>query len=301
MRGNRRATIRVATRASAAQLSLRAVRQIETLLSVQSQAMEPEAAVQMLRKQIETGEALLANRPLTKSAFSQWHIATRHIVERLFGADSETFRIFRGGGGGIASVPINPSEAQMEHDRTEALESQLAKLRGLLEIKSLDLHNYVSASASAGLDRRTVFIVHGHDNTYRLEAARFVEKLGLDVIILHEQPNAGRTLIEKLEKSATSAGFAVVLMTPDDRGGKAEPRARLSPRARQNVIFELGYFVGRMGRDRVCALHAPDVEVPSDIHGVAYVPLDEAGAWKRTLARELLAADMDIDMNGIVK
>ena len=127
--------------------------------------------------------------------------------------------------------------------------------------------------------------------------ARFLEKLGLDVVILHEQPNEGKTIIEKLEthSSDVAIGYAVVLLTPDDVGKLASDEGVTSPRARQNVILELGYFIGKLGRARVCALHSGGVETPSDYHGVIYIPLDEAGGWKLKLATELEAADFKID------
>lgn len=125
--------------------------------------------------------------------------------------------------------------------------------------------------------------------------ARFLEQLGLKPIILHEQPDKGRTIIEKFEAHA-NVGFAVVLLTPDDDGGLAGSGS-LAPRARQNVILELGYFIGKLGRSRVCALKAPVVEEPSDMTGVLYVPLDVYGNWKIQLARELKAAMIDVDLN----
>lgn len=145
-----------------------------------------------------------------------------------------------------------------------------------------------------------VFLVHGHDEAALQSCARFIEKLGLSVTVLREQPNQGRTIIEKFVQHA-DAGFAVILLTPDDRGGAADmPYERQSLRARQNVIFELGFFLGRLGRERVCALYAEGVEVPSDYHGVAFVPLDSGMAWRLELARELQAAGLPIDMNKAV-
>jgi predicted nucleotide-binding protein len=137
-----------------------------------------------------------------------------------------------------------------------------------------------------------VFIVHGHDESLRESVARFLEKLGLKAIILHEQPNRGRTIIEKFEEHALTA-FAVVLLTPDDVGGKDKDTLR--PRARQNVILELGFFCGAITRGRICAIHKGDVELPSDFSGIVYVPYDEA--WSVSLARELKAAGLPVDMN----
>lgn len=115
-------------------------------------------------------------------------------------------------------------------------------------------------------------------------------------IILHEQPNQGRTVIEKFEGSA-DVDFAVVLLTPDDVGHIADGSDEPKPRARQNVIFELGYFVGRLGRSRVCALHKGGVEILSDYDGVIYVSMDDPQGWRLLLAREIKAAGIDVDLN----
>ena len=145
---------------------------------------------------------------------------------------------------------------------------------------------------------RAAFIVHGHDEGPREAVARFLERLNVKPIILHEQASKGRTLIEKFEQHGDVA-FAVVLLTPDDVGGTS-PGA-LRPRARQNVILELGYFIGSLGRARVCALKKGEVEQPSDIVGVAYVDYDEGGAWRQKLAMEIEAAGIDIDWNKVMK
>ena len=145
-----------------------------------------------------------------------------------------------------------------------------------------------------------VFVVHGHDTLSKLDVSRTLEKFGLEVTILHEQPNVGATVIEKFEEHAAEVGFAVVLFTPDDEGYPRNKSDEIKPRARQNVILELGYFAGLLGRDRVCVLHKGDVEIPSDYLGILYIPLDEAGAWRYTLAKEMKASGFDIDLNTLV-
>lgn len=148
-------------------------------------------------------------------------------------------------------------------------------------------------------DRNRVFIVHGHDDGPREAVARFLERLGLTPIILHEQVSRGRTIPEKLQEYS-DVGFAIVLLTPDDEG--RAKGGELKPRARQNVILELGYFIGRLGRERVCALLKEDVEMPSDYMGVVYVPFDgAAGGWRLNLARELEGADYQVDWNAVMK
>jgi predicted nucleotide-binding protein len=140
---------------------------------------------------------------------------------------------------------------------------------------------------------RKIFIVHGHSGLEHA-VARFITQIGLEPIILHEQPNQGRTVIEKFE-NYSDVGFAVILLTPDDVGGPRNGAQR--PRARQNVILELGYFIGSLGRDRVCALLQEGVELPSDILGIVWEPLDHHDAWELALAKELRAAKYDFDWN----
>lgn len=145
-----------------------------------------------------------------------------------------------------------------------------------------------------------VFIVHGRDEAMKQTVARVLERIKLDPIILHEQSNAGRTIIEKF-LDYSDVGCAVVLLTPDDMGvAVGDPTANARYRARQNVIFELGFFIGKIGRDRVFALYPPtqNFEFPSDFSGVIYIEYDRPdGAWRGQIAKELKRLGYDIDMN----
>ena len=138
--------------------------------------------------------------------------------------------------------------------------------------------------------------MHGHDEAALQAVARFLEKMGLEAIVLKEQPNQGRTIIEKFEAASKEVGFAVVLMTPDDVGAAATA-TDMQSRARQNVVFELGYFAGKLGRGKVCLLRKGDVEIPSDLYGVIYTDLDPAEGWKTTLVKEMKAASLKFDAN----
>ena len=129
--------------------------------------------------------------------------------------------------------------------------------------------------------------------------ARFVEKFGLNAIILHEKPNKGRTIINKFE-DYSEVGFAIVLLSPDDIGASKNDRDKLKDRARQNVVFELGFFLGRLGNQRVCAVRKGDVEFPSDYQGVLWINMDKGNTWQLDLARELKAAGYDIDLNRLL-
>jgi len=146
----------------------------------------------------------------------------------------------------------------------------------------------------------SVFLVHGHDEATKEKVARFLEKVGLHVIILHEQVNQGMTVIEKFEQFASRANFAVVLFTPDDIGYPLGAEERKQPRARQNVVLEMGYFVGKLTRQRVCVLYKGGVELPSDVLGVVYHPVDQTDGWRLSVAKELKASGYPIDLNKIV-
>jgi hypothetical protein len=148
--------------------------------------------------------------------------------------------------------------------------------------------------SSSPASRERVFIVHGRDVAVREEVARFVDRLGLEPVILHEQPNQGRTILTKFQEEAGRAKFAIVLLTGDDRGGIAtSDKTEYALRARQNVVFEFGFFAGKFGLDRVCALMKGPIEKPSDIDGLVYVSLD--ADWKLQLAREINTAGLAID------
>lgn len=156
-------------------------------------------------------------------------------------------------------------------------------------------HGETEVKLNIPLSNNKIFIVHGHDHGALQSVARYVERHNFEAIILHEQANGGRTIIEKIEANS-DVGFAIVLLTPDDFG-KAKDASDYSPRARQNVILELGYFIGKLGRDRVCALKSAELEIPSDYVGVVWTEMDRAEAWKFQLAKELKAAGYNVDMN----
>jgi hypothetical protein len=153
---------------------------------------------------------------------------------------------------------------------------------------------FLSAKGGSMTGSRKVFVVHGHDDGAREAVARVLEKLGLEAVILHEQVDCGRTVIEKFE-AHSDVSFAVVILTPDDEGGKR--KGPMTGRARQNVVLELGYFMGKLGRSRVLALKRGDVEIPTDFSGVIYIDLDAAGAWRHRIGKELINAGLPADLS----
>ncbi len=166
------------------------------------------------------------------------------------------------------------------------------------EVRKESRKNTSGKKMNSTYDNRSVFIVHGHDKEKKLEVARFIEKLGLNAIILDEQANNGMTIIEKIDKY-TNVGFGIVLYTPCDKGGTADASYEtMQFRARQNVILEHGYLMGKIGRDRVCALLDGDIEKPSDIQGIVYISYQEN--WQIKIAQELKLVGYEIDLNKII-
>lgn len=156
----------------------------------------------------------------------------------------------------------------------------------------------ISPKVSKGLSKK-IFIVHGRNNELKETTARLLEKLGLTPIILHEQLNQGKTIIEKFE-DYSDVDFAIVLMTPDDIGYFANESDSPKHRARQNVVFELGYFIGKLGRTHVAAIVKGNIEVPTDISGVLYIGVDNNDAWKIMLAKEIKGVGYNIDLNNLI-
>lgn len=144
-----------------------------------------------------------------------------------------------------------------------------------------------------------IFIVHGRDEGAKESVSNFIHKLKLNPIILHEKPNEGKTIIEKLESYA-NVDFAIVLLTPDDIGNSKDNPNKAEPRARQNVIFELGYFVGKLGREKVCALYKENVEIPTDYKGVTYLSMDNNTNWRNKLIQEFNNVGINVEKDLII-
>jgi predicted nucleotide-binding protein len=265
-----------------------------------------EEARQQLQRRVDLGRELRDRALLDQSAletarheYYTWSEYNASLLERLFTDPREKeFYV----GTFIGGIAYDRTFGEKVGDFRKDVAGELRRLESVIERLELaddaDTSLGPPARGDAGLSGSEVFLVHGRDEGTRETIARFIERLGLRVIILHEQANAGKTLIEKFETHAEVA-FAVVLLTPDDVGGLRADPSRLQARARQNVVFELGFFFGRLGRDRVCAMVSGPLERPTDVDGLAYIPIDD-GEWRLQLARELRAAGLPVDMNRAV-
>ncbi len=268
--------------------------------------LSPEEASHLLRAHYVKGQTLLKSLPISSDSEQAWETVIHDLLIRAFGDTSPNIdRVMDVGRYDFAFGGGN--EIEWENARAKNMQTRLKILDSLIELldsqANLAARGSVKPTASlSDTDQvgNTVFLVHGHDEAVIHETARLLELFGLNLIILREQPNSGRTIIEKFVDHS-DVGFAVVLLTGDDRGGvKSLALEEQKPRARQNVILEFGFFLGKLGRSRVCALYEEGVEIPSDYAGVLFLPLDRTGAWRLALARELKAAGFDIDMNKAV-
>lgn len=261
-------------------------------------SVSADKAIEILRRQIRSAQEYLDSHQLPDNEYAAWKALTENYLVMAFGSDSPNVRRVMDVGK-YGSFPMDASESWRENHRVESITKQMRILESLVEL--LQVQKEASASPSSEelpkSQSNRVFLVHGHDQSVLHETARFLESLGLEAIILREQPSEGRTIIEKFIDYSDVA-YAVVLLTPDDRGGVTDAEfTEQTPRARQNVIFELGFFVGKLGRRSVAALYVDGVEVPSDYSGVVFIPFDESGGWRLFLAKELKAAGIEIDMN----
>ena len=218
-----------------------------------------------------------------------------HHINSCFGSESMFLRRLKG-------ISFKPRGIRINNQPDGSNSFQRGKreltglLQGIIDILSMDKNNVERPQVFSNKD---IFIVHCHDEEMRLNVARFIETLGLTPIILNEKASCGDTIIEKLERYST-VGFAIILLSPCDDGRKHGLK-KWNPRARQNVIAEMGYFIGKIGRNRVCILRRLEVEEPSDFTGIVYTPYDENNGWKIKLCKELNAAGYNVDANKIIR
>ena len=272
--------------------------------------MSKQDAGEILQSQIEEGQDILgrtfSSRAELDEAYSQykmWADYNFDLMGRMF--DNPRYQREHNAAFGVSFVGGGEPTFQEEVEELRGdVSGEINKLRSLQKrLKIIDVVPSVGTTPATSIpqkavDKNKVFIVHGHDGAAREATARLLEKLGLKPIILSEQASGGRTIIEKLERYS-DVGFAVVLLTPDDHGASAASPSTMQPRARQNVIFELGFCIAKLGRDRVCTLYRGPMELPSDYTGVVYTPLDEGDAWRYTLTKELRHAGYSVSLDAV--
>lgn len=244
--------------------------------------------------------------------FVNWYNSAVDIISLVYGEDSAELKYLAqlDFGSPVNVTPKDRHEFQIGMVRASStLASWIRTLSNLEEGPNLRKAVLVKGNTNARMlpkdeetegdvkaNSRRVFIVHGHDDALRIKVESVLTKLGFEPIVLRNQPNRFRTIIEKLEDFA-NVGFAVVLLTPDDIGYDKNKPGCAKGRARQNVVLELGYFWGKLGRNRMMAISDPDVELPGDLSGVVYTDPASDAQWQNELVRELKAAGYEVDSN----
>lgn len=247
----------------------------------------------------------LKTESTSSQPFITWRRNTRVAIEHVFGKDSDQVGEFEEISFVPATIGIRVAGVDYrERDRIRyknAFENGLLRAEAILKSMITDISYWAEDSQDNNPGRKpdVVFVAHGSNNEVRLEIEKLLTQLDLDYIVLQDQPHMGRTLIDKFEEESNKSGFAVIILTPDDEGRRLGFDDPLVPRARQNAILELGYLASSLGRNRICLMYDEEVELPSDIRGIAYIKIGK-NDWKIELVRELNTAGFDADANKIV-
>ena len=224
------------------------------------------------------------------SEYNKWNNFNLELLKQSFDSPNNEYK---------NEYENAPFDLFFSEDIVNSQKNNIKKQITILEsfIERLSLIPTVSAVKKETIVKNTmtnkVFIVHGHNNEIKQIVARTLTQLKLEPIILHEQAEQGRTIIEKFEKNTSDVNYAIILLTADDEG-KAKHEKEYQIRARQNVVFEMGYFIGKLGREKVFLLLENGVDKPGDLDGIVYVPIDTSDAWKYKLAKELRAAGYNV-------
>lgn len=245
-----------------------------------------------LQKLCNDAEALARKGVRSSSPdFKAWKTRASRFLIKHYGEDSYEYNNFKKISYSLSVCTFDTPDSSFVRACSRGLQQAQAILETYFDDFEEKNNSEPMLEMNLG-DFSKVFVVHGHDGELRERVARIIERQGLKAIILNEQANAGLTIIEKLEAESDAAG-AVCLFTDDDVG-RNDRSDEERPRARQNVVFETGYFIGRLGRGNVAILANREVELPSDMQGIVYVNTD---AWEFALLKELKKMGYSIDMN----
>lgn len=251
-------------------------------------------AIELFKRQISkiSGLKTKASKDPESREFRNFNI---NLITRTFGDPSENLSSYYSAEH-PCSMYVGMSDEEWEQMHQEGLMHIKTLFQGFID----QLEVFADSGELQELKReinnlsKNIFVVHGHDSQAKSDLALILTRLGFNPIVLHEQPNEGMTLIEKLEKYS-DVGYAFILLTPDDVGNKKDNKGSMLPRARQNVVFEFGLFVGKLKRNRVCCLLTGDVEKPSDLEGLVYLPFNlSVHEIQLDIVKELRAAGYNV-------
>jgi predicted nucleotide-binding protein len=241
----------------------------------------------------------------TEKEYDIWNSYNAELLKASFNNPINEYRSSYENSGmmiGVAGVMRGESIHHPQHRFTtlkERLDAKVSNLEILLAKVNLipstvEPMKSLTTTSDNGSSNDTVFIIHGHDEEMKKAVQLFLSRAGLKDIVLHEQPDLNRTVIEKLIEEGRPAAYVIALLSPDD------VQADGTVRARQNVVLEIGYFIGKLGREKVRLLRKGDVVIPSDLQGILYENYDDAGAWRIKLLKEMKAVGLPIDAASVV-
>lgn len=229
--------------------------------------------------------------------FQAWKTKAERFLIKKYGEKSLEYNKFLGTN--FSSLIWGDDEEEETRLSTGACRHGLQSCKAVFETYLEDMEDekdaYTQDKTIKSEAMNKIFIVHGHNGELKQSVARIIEKQGIEAIILSEQANKGRTIIEKFE-DYSDVGGAICLFTADDLG-RAKKDSSDNTRARQNVVLETGYFMGKLGRDHIVILADNGIEMPSDLSGVVYTNTEN---WEFNLLKELRAMGYTVDFNKLV-
>lgn len=250
------------------------------------------------KKIYEKIDELIKNKVTAEDPeFIAWYTKTLLFIQKKYGDSLEATQFSNT----MDPFWICPAEMTHEHSINKC-KSVLEQIKAIFRVYLEEMEDEIDDAneENIGLDKiksnfSKAFIVHGHDGELKESVARMIERQGIEAIILNEKANRGLTIIEKFEENSDSAA-AICLFTADDIA-KSKEESDYKVRARQNVVFETGYFMGKLGRQNVIMLADNDIEIPSDLSGVVYT---NNQYWQIEILKELNEIGYNIDMNKIL-
>lgn len=257
--------------------------------------LESEIKVNQVYASYEDDRVKWNEWPHEDSSFGRWNLPSQ-----FQDAKSLVYSLYRkvaeDEAGGI-SIPAEliQSSGQTYDDAIFEFNQQFLEFFERVIQEIVNANPELETSTALQINGDTVFVVHGHDTELKNAVQLLLIRAGVNHIVLHEQADKGRTIIDKLIEESAGSNYAIALLSPDDVLGDG------SKRARQNVILEIGYFIGRLGKNRVRLLKKGDTEVPSDLSGILYENYDIGGAWKMKICKELIAVGIHVDMKAVAE
>ena len=275
-------------------------------------AVSRDNAKQRLQDRINQGMELKQRQVGTREAldefsnsYDKWDRFNSELLRRIFTTD-EAAKEYDYWGVGIISLR-EPALGERIADVYKDIDKKTHRLDSIVErLELIPLSSQIAPTEPVRLSSilpktKKVFVVHGHDEIAKTGLEVFLHEIGLEPIVLHRQADVGLTVIEKFEKHS-DVGYAFILLTPDEVAylasdeTKADAERKKELRARPNVIFEFGYFIGKLGRSKVCCLYTGAVSLPSDVNGMIYKRYDKSiEEVAYSVIKDLKASGYEVD------